>query len=152
MVKEITLDMANNMQLASRICFPESNLVTDRFHVVKLVMEALQHQRIKLRWEAIEKENQAIKIAKEQGIKYVPIVFENEDTPKQLLARSRYIIAKKTNEWTPNQKVRAELLFKIYPHLHQAYKHTLEFRNIYEQTSKELAKEQFLNWIEKTNY
>lgn len=150
LVKEITLDMANNMQLASRICFPESNLVTDRFHVVKLVMEALQHQRIKLRWEAIEKENQAIKIAKEKGIKYVPIVFENEDTPKQLLARSRYIIAKKTNEWTPNQKVRAELLFKNYPHLHQAYKHTLEFRNIYEQTSKELAKEQFLNWIEKT--
>lgn len=67
--KEITLDMANNMQLASRICFPESRLVTDRFHVVKLVMEALQHQRIKLRWEAIEKENQAIKEAKEQGIK-----------------------------------------------------------------------------------
>jgi transposase len=30
-VKEITLDMANNMQLASRMCFPESNLVTDRF-------------------------------------------------------------------------------------------------------------------------
>jgi transposase len=46
LVKEITLDMANNMQLASRMCFPEANLVTDRFHVVKLVMEALQHQRI----------------------------------------------------------------------------------------------------------
>jgi transposase len=45
-VKEITLDMANNMQLASRMCFPESNLVTDRFHVVKLVMDALQHLRI----------------------------------------------------------------------------------------------------------
>jgi transposase len=40
-VKEITLDMANNMQLASRMCFPESSLVTDQFHVVKLVMEAL---------------------------------------------------------------------------------------------------------------
>jgi transposase len=38
LVKEITLDMANNMQLASRMCFPESFLVTDRFHVVKLVM------------------------------------------------------------------------------------------------------------------
>jgi transposase len=25
-VKEITLDMANNMQLASRICFPQSSL------------------------------------------------------------------------------------------------------------------------------
>lgn len=150
LVKEITLDMANNMQLASRMCFPQSSLVTDRFHVVKLVLDALQHQRIKLRWEAIENENQAIKQAKEQGIKYIPITLENDDTPKQLLARSRYIIAKKQNQWTDNQKIRAELLFKNYPSLHQGYKHTLEFRNIYEQTSREIAKEQILAWIEKT--
>jgi transposase len=149
-VKEITLDMANNMQLASRMCFPESNLVTDRFHVVKLVMDALQHLRIKYRWDEIDKENQAIKKAKEQGLKYVPTTFENDDTPKQLLARSRYIIAKKPNDWTQNQKIRAELLFKNYPLLHKAYKHTLEFRNIYEETSRELAKEKILNWIEKT--
>jgi transposase len=149
-VKEITLDMANNMQLASRMCFPESNLVTDRFHVVKLVMDALQHLRIKYRWDEIDKENQAIKKAKEQGLKYVPTTFENDDTPKQLLARSRYIIAKKPNDWTQNQKIRAELLFKNYPLLHKAYKHTLEFRTIYEETSRELAKEKILNWIEKT--
>lgn len=96
--------MANNMQLAARMCFPESDLVTDRFHVVKLVMEAFQHQRIKLRWKAIEKENQAIKQAKEQGVKFITITLENDDTPKQLLARSRYIIAKKQNEWTTNLK------------------------------------------------
>ena len=142
--------MANNMQLASKICFPESYLVTDRFHVVKLVMEALQHLRVKYRWEEIEKENQAIKTAKEQGVKYIPVTFENDDTPKQLLARSRYIIAKKSNEWTENQKIRAELLFKNYPLLHQAYKHTLEFRNIYEETSREIAQEKILNWIQKT--
>jgi transposase len=150
LVKEITLDMANNMQLASKTCFPESYLVTDRFHVVKLVMEALQHLRVKYRWEEIEKENQAIKTAKEQGIKYNPLTLENDDTPKQLLARSRYIIAKKSNEWTENQKIRAELLFKNYPLLHQAYKHTLEFRNIYEETSREIAQEKILNWIQKT--
>lgn len=150
LVKEITLDMANNMQLASKTCFPESYLVTDRFHVVKLVMEALQHLRVKYRWEEIEKENQAIKTAKEQGIKYIPLTLENDDTPKQLLARSRYIIAKKSNEWTENQKIRAELLFKNYPLLHQAYKHTLEFRNIYEETSREIAQEKILNWIQKT--
>lgn len=150
LVKETTLDMANNMQLASRMCFPESRLVTDRFHVVRLVMEALQHQRIKLRWEAIENENQAIKAAKEKGMKYAPTIFENGDTPKQLLARSRYIIAKKPNEWTENQKARAELLFENHPRLHKAYKHTLEFRNIYEQTSRPIAKEQILKWMEKT--
>ncbi|WP_317044841.1 ISAon1 family transposase [Flavobacterium columnare] len=114
-VKSITLDMANNMQSASRMCFPESYLVTDRFHVVKLVMEALQHLRIKYRWEEIEKENQAIKKAKEQAIKYIPITFENQDTPKQLLARCRYIIAKKPNQWTETQKVRAQILFQHYP-------------------------------------
>jgi transposase len=150
LVKEITLDMANNMQLASKMSFPESYLVTDRFHVVKLIMEALQHLRIKYRWEAIEKENLAIKTAKKQGLKYIPFTFENDDTPKQLLARSRYIIAKKPNEWTENQKTRAELLFKNYPLLHQAYKHTLEFRNIYQETSRELAKEKIINWIQKT--
>ena len=66
------------------------------------------------------------------------------------MIRSRYIIAKKQNQWTANQKIRTELLFKNYPLLHQAYKHTLEFRNIYEQSSKEIAKEQIINWIEKT--
>ena len=138
------------MQLAARMCFPESSLVTDRFHVVKLVMEALQHLRIKYRWEEIEKENQAIKIAKEQNLKYIPLTFDNDDSPKQLLARSRYIIAKKPNEWTENQKIRAELLFRNYPILHKAYKHTLEFRNIYEETSKEIAREKMTNWVQKT--
>ena len=140
-VKAITQDMANNMQLASKICFPESYLVTDRFHVVKMVMDCLQHLRIKYRWEEIEKENNAIKLAKEQGLKYIPSVFENDDSPKQLLARSRYIIAKKPSDWTESQKTRAALLFKNYPLLHDAYKHTMEFRNIYEEQSKEMARE-----------
>ena len=150
LVKEITLDMANNMQLASRMVFPEASIVTDRFHVVKLVLEALQHLRIKYRWEEIEKENQAIKIAKEQNIKYVALTFENDDTPKQLLARSRYIIAKKQSQWTDNQKQRAKILFENYPLLHQAYKHTMEFRNIYELTIREDAKQKVLDWIAKT--
>ena len=149
-VKSITLDMANNMEAAAKMCFPESDLITDRFHVVKLVTEALQHIRIKYRWEEIEKENQDIKKAKEQGIKYKPLILSNGDTPKQLLARSRYILAKKSNEWTLNQKNRAEILFKRYPLIQQAYKHTLEFRNIYEQKDKILAREKFNHWIEQT--
>jgi hypothetical protein len=67
--------MANNIPLAPQMCFPKSSLVTARFHVMKLLLDALQHQRIKLRWKAIEKENQAIKQAKEQGIKYMTIIL-----------------------------------------------------------------------------
>jgi transposase len=149
-VNAITLDMANNMQLASRMCFPESYLITDRFHVVKLVLEALQHLRVKYRWEEIEKENLAIKAAKEQKLKYTPPVFQNDDTPKQLLARSRYIIAKKPDQWTENQKIRAAILFENYPPLYQAYKHTLVFRNIYELKDRSLAEQRFVEWIKQT--
>jgi hypothetical protein len=49
-------------------------------------------------------------------------------------------------------RIRAELLFTNYPLLHKAYKHTLEFRNIYEETSRELAKRKIVNWMRKPNY
>ena len=149
-VDEVTLDMAKNIELATKIAFPESTLVTDRFHVVKLVTEALQHIRIQLRWEELDKENKAIEEAKTKGLKYKPIQLSNGDTPKQLLARSRYIIAKKPHQWTENQKQRAKLLFKKYPKLEIAYKHALEFRNIYEINDKLTAKERFEKWIKDT--
>jgi transposase len=58
-VKEITLDMARNMETAVRNNFPDASLVTDRFHVVKLMIEALQYLRTKFRWEAIDQENES---------------------------------------------------------------------------------------------
>ena len=149
-VKSITLDMASNMESAARMCFSESDLVTDRFHVVRMVIDALQHLRIKYRWEEIEKENEAIKQAKKQKTKYQPLVLSNGDTPKQLLARSRYILAKKPNQWTLHQKMRADILFELYPKIHQAYNHTLAFRNIYENSDKMTAREKFIKWMEAT--
>lgn len=46
LVKEITLDMAANMGLITRKCFPNTTCVTNRFHVQKLATEALQEIRI----------------------------------------------------------------------------------------------------------
>jgi transposase len=149
-VKEITLDMAKNMESSVKIAFPRATLVTDRFHVVKLAMESLQHLRIKQRWIELDKENKAILEAKKEGARYKSIQLSNGDTAKQLLARSRYIIAKKPNDWTPNQKQRSALLFKLYPHIEIAYKHTLEFRSIYENIDKLMVKERFEKWIENT--
>lgn len=143
--------MANNMESASRQSFPESKLVTDRFHVVKLALEALQHIRIKYRWEELDKENEAIEACKMQGKKYKAIELENGDTPKQLLARCRYIIAKRPDEWTKSQQQRASILFNRYPILKIAYKHVLEFRNIYEVRTRTLAEQRFMDWIDKTN-
>ena len=52
-VKEVTLDMAKNMESAVKQSFPCSTLVIDRFHVVKLAIEGLQHLRISYRWEEL---------------------------------------------------------------------------------------------------
>ena len=75
----------------------------------------------------------------------------NGDTPKQLLARCRYIIAKRPNEWTIGQQQRATILFSRYPILNEAYKHVMEFRNIYELRNQGQAEQRFMNWIDKTN-
>ena len=149
-VKEVTLDMANNMGLAVKQSFESAFLVTDRFHVVKLVIEALQHLRIKYKWEELDKENEAISLAKGEKRKYVSIVLENGDTPKQLLTRSKFIIVKKPTEWTDNQKIRARILFERYPMLEKIYHHTLEFRSLYEIKCIEKAKISFEKWIHKT--
>ena len=175
LVKEVTLDMAKNMEAAVKDTFPNAKLVTDRFHVARLALEALQHLRVKKRWEEMDKENEAIKAAREtkkkyeaalmenennpaalakliaetkvETLKYEPEILENGDTPKQLLARCRYILAKKKDNWTQNQQQRAALLFQKYPELEHAYHHVLAFRNIYEDANRSNAEKRFNNWI-----
>ena len=67
MVKEVTLDMANGMNLIVRKCFTKATVVIDRFHVQKIACDAVQEHRIKHRWEAIEQDNMAQKQARKQG-------------------------------------------------------------------------------------
>lgn len=149
-VKEVTLDMAKNMEAAAKTAFPNSSLVTDRFHVVRLTIEALQQIRIKLRWEELDKENKAIEQAKLNKVKYEPEILENGDTPKQLLARSRYIIFKAPHQWTKTQEIRARLLFTNFPILQTAYYHVLHFRKIYATSTKTIAKQRMEEWAQES--
>src|SRR3989338_11698737 len=48
-VREVTMDMADNMAAAVRQSFPEATIVIDRFHVQQLVSEAVQEIRITIR-------------------------------------------------------------------------------------------------------
>lgn len=145
-VKEVSMDMARNMGLAIKNSFPQSTSVIDRFHVVRLVMDAMQHLRVKLRWAAIEEENIAIQFAKQQGRKYQSVVFSNGDTPKELLVRSRYLLYSFEEDWTINQAKRSSILFEKYPILKTAYKLSMSFRNIYKSVYKEDAIQKFNNW------
>ena len=133
-VKEVTLDMAASMERIVKYSFPKAVQVTDRFHVQQLASEAVQEVRIKYRWEAMDQENDLIESCKQIGKKYIAERLENGDTLKQLLARSRYLLFKSRDKWTPSQSHRAEILFRRYPMLEKAYNLYRGLANIYNHT------------------
>jgi len=149
-VKEISLDMAGSMKRIAKRCFPNASQVIDRFHVQKLAIEALQDIRIQHRWEAIEMENKAI----EESCKIE--VFNNGDSRKQLLARSRYLLYKTRSKWTESQRARAQILFKEYPDLEKAYLLIDNLRKIYTNTTvKSVAMTKLAHWfkdVEEANF
>lgn len=149
-VKEITLDMAPTMERIAKYTFTNAKLVTDRFHVQKLAYEAVQELRIKHRWAAIEQENNEFELAREVKRKHIPEVFDNGDTLRQLLARSRYLLFKPETKWSPSQHIRAELLFTRYPDIKQAYDLSMELGKIYHTTKdKTLAFTRLAKWYDK---
>lgn len=149
-VKEITLDMAGSMKLIAKRCFPNATQVIDRFHVQKLAIEALQELRIRHRWEAIEQENILLTEAKEKKKNHEIELFENGDTRKQLLARSRYLLYKTREKWTPSQIQRAKILFSHYPDLKKAYNLSDGLRKIYNQNiQKSVAMLKMARWFKE---
>ena len=146
-VKEVTLDMAGSMNKIVKHCFPKAVKVIDRFHVQKLAFDALQEMRIKHRWQALDDENNSIQEARLGGKKHESKRFENGDTTKQLLARSRYLLFKSPNNWSPSQKIRAEILFREYPDLQDAFSLTHKLRMIYSKTKdKAVAYTKLARW------
>jgi len=149
-VKEVTLDMAANMGLIVKKSFPNAVQVIDRFHVQKLALDALQEIRIKHRWEALDKENNAIEKARNKNIKHLPKLLKNGDSLKQLLARSRYLLYKSSSKWTQNQQQRAQILFEKYPDIEKAYKLCQNLSWIFNQTKdKTAALIRLAKWDEK---
>lgn len=141
------MDMANSMKNIATKCFPEAVQVTDRFHVQKLANEALQDIRVQERWKALDEENQAIKQARDNNTKYEGFEYDNGDTKKQLLIRSRYLLTMSPDKWTLKQQNRATLLFTEYPIIKKGYDIVQGLRVIYNTTTvKEVAYTKLAHW------
>lgn len=147
-VQEVTLDMANSMNLIVKRCFPNATKVIDRFHVQKLAYDALQEIRIKHRWDAINKETNDIQNARSNKTEYSLEILQNGDTLKQLLFRSRYLLFKSPEKWSNSQKERAKILFNLYPDLCDAYWLVHKLRIIYNSSSdKRVAYKKLALWF-----
>lgn len=142
--------MAGNMNLIAKKCFPKTDIVTDRFHVQKLASEAVQEERIRLRWEIIDLENKAIAEVQKTDKPYQPELLSNGDTQRQILARSRYLLFKSKTKWTLRQIERAEILFQLYPTILKAYNLAQALTNIFEtNTDKNVARLKLAHWYDK---
>ncbi|WP_239720340.1 transposase [Tenacibaculum finnmarkense] len=152
---EVTVDMAVAMNLIAKKCFPKTEIVTDRFHVQKLASEAVQEVRIRLRWEIIDVENEAISTLKNTTTIYKTEILENGETKRQLLARSRFTLFKSQKKWTENQKERAVILFNLYPEIKKAYE-SIRFilsqalKSVFEsKIGKDVARTKLALWYNK---
>ena len=88
------------------------------------------HVKVQYRWQAIKEGNRLRKEAKAKGEKFVPEVFENGDTRRRLLLRSRYLLFKSPTDWTETQRKRTEILFSQYDNLKQFYYLSLQLEQI----------------------
>lgn len=149
-VEEVTLDLSDSMRKIVRSAFPNASRVTDRFHIQKLACDAVQELRVKHRWDAIQQANDEIESARLEGCRYTPFRYENGDTRKELLMRSRYLLFKAANKWTPRQAMRAAILFREYPDIKKAYGLCHSLRIIFSKnTIKDAARLSMARWYNK---
>ena len=146
-VRTVTTDLSSAMMMTARAAFPRAMLGNDRFHVQRLVSEAIDQMRIGLRWEILAEENKAIrahrarrKAARTRAEKdlvgeWEPERMENGETRPQIMARSRHIILTHKSKWNAQQQERAGILFRMFPRLEQAYNIYLELVDIFNKKS-----------------
>jgi len=142
-VKEVTCDLSPSMMLIASEVFYNAHVVNDRFHVQQVYNEAVDEIRIDIRRQLIAQEN-------ERDRSEQPRTYSNGETMRQILARSKHTLMMASNKWTDIQRHRANILFKHYPQLKEAYLLAMELRNIFNMHISPTAAMRKLNsWYEK---
>ena len=147
-VRTVTTDLSSAMMLTVRNVFTKATLINDRFHVQRLVTDAIDQMRIACRWQVLAEENKAIrehrakrKAARTRTEKdligeWEPERMENGETKPQVMVRSRHIMLMHKSKWNEQQKARATILFRMFPKLEKAYDIYLELVDIFNKKSK----------------
>ena len=88
-----------------------------------------------------------MKAAKAMGEVHKAEELENGDTPRQLLARSRYLLFKSPDKWTKSQTIRAEILLKKFEDVKHVYYYSLELGMIFSTNyDKDVARVKLALW------
>lgn len=124
-VKTITADLSPTYEKFCEQSFPDAMIVADKFHVVQHIIEAVQTLRLRIKQEEIAR-LPTTKKERRQYEKQTKLI--NGESRIELLTRSRYVLFKRTSNWTASQQKRATLLFEIFPRLKDTYELTQQIR------------------------
>lgn len=144
----VTRDMAPNYDWVARELFPNAYQVADKFHVVKNIIDQVQSVRIRYRQELLRKQRELEEASRKQPklqpdpkiqreLKDLKKELSNGDTQLQLLQRSKGLLHKLPNEHTASQKLRARLLFRLFPDIKEAYKFSVALRKWYQRPMRD---------------
>jgi transposase len=124
-VKTITADLSPTYEKFCEQSFPGAIIVADKFHVVKHIVESVQALRLRLKQEEIAK---LPTTKKERRVYEKQTKLINGESRIELLTRSRYVLFKRTENWTASQQNRASLLFETFPSLKTTYELAQQIR------------------------
>ena len=142
-VKEVTCDLSPSMMLIAAEVFYNAHVVNGRFHVQRVYNEAVDEIRIDIRRQLIAEDNN-----RDESVQ--PTTYSNGETMRQILARSKHTLMMAQNKWTDIQRHRANILFRHYPILKDAYRLAMELRRIFNlKISPTKAMGKMNKWHEK---
>ena len=149
-VTEVSLDMWRNMEQIVRECFPNAILVTDRFHVMKNVLEDLLAIRTRCKTAIKKKILDKEKAAKERWEKYKPTRYMTWETEMEVVTRLIRQIRKRRSNWNRSQQRRRILAWQIeeLSEVIKAYNHIERLWWIYDSfVSKQVAENSLKKWM-----
>jgi transposase len=170
-VEVLTKDLARSYELVRKESFIRATGVADKFHVIKLGIQAMSDLRVKYRQEELTKERkrkdahnsleaERREQAKQQGIRYKSQKYppakrlENGETILQLLAATNKALSQFQKKWGKNMKRRIKILFRLFPDLQKIYHSISAFRGIYDVKNfgnevLSTSKKSLEKWIQK---
>jgi transposase len=146
-IKSVSCDMSPSYKKFCKEVFPNTQLVIDKFHVIKHLLDALQQVRKQLKTQYLNQEN----------------ILAQSDTAEQqihwsyieLLERSRYILFKMQPEWEEDEREMMQQLFNRFPVLETAYQLTQKLRLWYNGKnigkSMDRLEQELYNWCDEVN-
>lgn len=151
-VLEIVTDMSPSMESIVKIAFPKAILTTDRFHVMKMILDDLNAIRMRAKTAMKKTEQEAIKQAKIDKSKYTIFRYANGETEVEIVTRIKWQICRRMCDWNSNQQQRWLIAQSIteLSELVIGYKLVCKLRDIYDAyIGKEQAKIALQLWIKE---